>query len=218
MSNNKIVRLPASEQIPTIMKELQTAVDTLKEMGAGVSVFGSARIKPGHPYYELGRRLAEAGVTLIAGGGPGLMEAANKGAYEAGGQSVGLNIRLPHETTNNPYQTHSLQFEYFYSRKATFFMHSWAYIALPGGFGTLDELFEVMTLVQTGKVPPAPIVLIGTSFWSGLIDWIGEHLMEMGLIGPKDLNLLVLTDDLDEVMGYINQCCVLPRAEPALPQ
>jgi uncharacterized protein (TIGR00730 family) len=222
MSNNKIVRLPASEQIPTIMKELQTAVDTLKEMGAGVSVFGSARIKPGHPYYELaqelGRRLAEAGVTLIAGGGPGLMEAANKGAYEAGGQSIGLNIRLPHETTNNPYQTQSLQFEYFYSRKATFFMHSWAYIALPGGFGTLDELFEVMTLVQTGKFQPAPIVLIGTSFWSGLLDWIGEQLMEMGLIGPKDLNLLVLTDDLDEVMGYINQCCVLPRAEPALPQ
>jgi hypothetical protein len=97
-------------------------------------------------------------------------------------------------------------------------MHSWVYIALPGGFGTLDELFEVMTLVQTGKVPPAPIVLIGTSFWSGLIEWIGDQLMEMGLIGPKDLNLLVLTDDLDEVMGYINQCCVLPRAEPALPQ
>lgn len=222
MSNNKAIRLTASEQIPTIMDELQTAANTLKEMGAGISVFGSARIKPGTPYYdiaqEVGRRLAETGLTLIAGGGPGLMEAANKGAFEAGGQSIGLNIRLPHETSNNPYQTESLQFEYFCSRKATFFMHSAAYIALPGGFGTLDELFEVLTLVQTRKIPPAPIVLIGTAFWTGLISWIEDQLQGHALIGPRDLDLLILTDDLDVVMHHIHECCVLPRAEPVLPQ
>lgn len=222
MSDNKTIRLTASEQIPTIMEELQSAAETLKEMGAGISVFGSARIKPGNPYYEIaqevGKRLAQAGLTLIAGGGPGLMEAANKGAYNAGGQSIGLNIRLPHETTNNPYQTHSLQFEYFYSRKATFFMHSTAYIALPGGFGTLDELFEVLTLVQTGKVPPAPIVLIGTQFWGGLIQWIREQLQNRGLIGPSDLDLITLTDDLDVVMHHIHECCVIPRSEPVMPQ
>ncbi|MCX5591343.1 TIGR00730 family Rossman fold protein [Alcaligenes endophyticus] len=222
MSNNKAVRLTASEQIPTIMEELQTAANTLKEMGAGISVFGSARIKPGTPYYEIaqevGRRLAEAGLTLIAGGGPGLMEAANKGAFEAHGQSIGLNIRLPHETSNNPYQTQSLQFEYFCSRKATFFMHSAAYIALPGGFGTLDELFEVLTLVQTRKIPPAPIVLIGTKFWSGLINWIRDQLQTQGLIGPHDLDLLILTDDLDIVMHHIHECCVIPSSEPVLPQ
>src|SRR3546814_8740485 len=123
------------------------------------------------------------------------MEAANKGAFEAGGNSVGLNIKLPHETVNNRYQTHSLTFDYFYSRKATFFMHSAAYIALPGGFGTLDELFEVLTLVQTRKVPPAPIVLIGTEFWSGLIDWIKVQLLKQRLIGPHDLELITITDD-----------------------
>ena len=217
MSNNKIVRLPASEQIPTIMKELQTAVDTLKEMGAGVSVFGSARIKPGHPYYELaqelGRRLAEAGVTLIAGGGPGIMEAANKGACEAGGQSVGLNIRLPHETTNNPYQTHSLQFEYFYSRKATFFMHSMAYVALPGGFGTLDELFEAFTLMQTGKIPPGPIILVGSTFWRGLIEWIREQLLGMGLISAPDMNLFRVVDDPKEVAKILADFYATHQAE-----
>src|SRR5690606_9591083 len=226
MSHNKIVRLPASEQIPTISSELQHAAEVLQEVGFGISVFGSARIPPNHKYYklaqELGKRLAEAGMMLIAGGGPGLMEAANKGAYQAGGRSVGLNIRLPRETSNNQYQTHSLQFEYFYSRKATFCMHSSAYIALPGGFGTMDELFEVMTLVQTRKLPPAPIVLMGTEFWGGLIDWIKDQLVTNALISPDDLNLITLTDDMGEVMKIINECCsqfaVQPDCEPALPQ
>lgn len=213
-------------QIPTISKELQTAADTLQEIGWGVSVFGSARIKPDHKYYqlaeELGQRLAKANYPVIAGGGPGIMEAANKGAFEAGGKSVGLNIRLPRETTNNPYQTHSLQFEYFYSRKATFFMHSAAYIALPGGFGTLDELFEAITLVQTKKNPPAPIVLVGSDFWAGLIEWVKEQLISHAFIGVNDVNLVTVTDDLDEVMRIVNSCCAQIAADqgkaPVLPQ
>lgn len=209
MSNNKVLRLPANEQIPIISKELQVAADTLEEIGWGVSVFGSARIKSEHKYYqlaeELGQRLAKAGYPVIAGGGPGIMEAANKGAFESGGRSVGLNIQLPRETTNNKYQTHSLHFEYFYSRKATFFMHSAAYIALPGGFGTLDEVFEAITLIQTRKNPPAPIVLVGTAFWSGLTQWIKEQLVSHAFIAPNDVNLITVTDDLDEVMCIINK-------------
>ncbi|MCC2596434.1 TIGR00730 family Rossman fold protein [Pusillimonas sp. MFBS29] len=208
------------------MAELQTAAETLQNIGWGVSVFGSARIKPDSPYYalgeELGARLAKAGLTVIAGGGPGIMEATNKGAFEAGGNSIGLNIKLPHETKNNRYQTHSLSFDYFYSRKATFFMHSAAYIALPGGYGTLDELFEVMTLVQTGKVPPAPIVLIGTEFWSGLIDWLKQGPLANHLIAAHDVKLFTLTDDLDLVMRNIEAFCAEFVDEchtaPALPE
>ncbi|MBF6615185.1 MAG: TIGR00730 family Rossman fold protein [Candidimonas sp.] len=208
------------------MSEMKAAAETLREIGWGVSVFGSARIRPDSPYYALsegvGARLAKAGLPVIAGGGPGIMEAANKGAFEAGGHSVGLNIKLPREASNNQYQTHSLTFDYFYSRKATFFMHSAAYIALPGGFGTLDELFEVLTLVQTRKVPPAPIVLIGTEFWSGLIDWIKSELLFNQLIGPHDLDLLTITDDLDVVMSKIETFCADFAEErevaPALPQ
>lgn len=211
MSNNKVVRMPATQQIPGIMSEMQVAADTLQEIGWGVSIFGSARILPDSPYYALsealGARLAKAGLTVIAGGGPGIMEAANKGAFQAGGRSVGLNIKLPRESSGNHYQTHSLSFDYFYSRKATFFMHSAAYIALPGGFGTLDELFEVLTLVQTRKIPKAPIVLIGVSFWSGLIEWVKSHLLANHLIGPRDLDLLTITDDVDLAMQHIEAHC-----------
>src|SRR5690606_37433836 len=158
MTVNKIVRASATKQIPEIMSEMQAAADTLQQVGWGVSIFGSARITPESPYYhlseQLGQRLAQAGLPVIAGGGPGIMEAANKGAFTAGGTSIGLNIRLPRETRRNQYQTHSLKFEYFCARKATFFMHSAAYIAMPGGFGTYDELFEVLTLVQTRKIAP----------------------------------------------------------------
>src|SRR5690606_39505709 len=130
---------------------------------------------------------------------------ANKGAFEAGGTSVGLNIRLPFETKDNRYQTHSLNFDYFYSRKATFFMHSAAYVALPGGLGTLDELFEVLTLLQTGKVPPAPVILMGTDFWAGLLDWMREQQLSRGLIRSADLDeLMHLTDDVDELMLLTN--------------
>ncbi|NYT59101.1 TIGR00730 family Rossman fold protein [Alcaligenaceae bacterium] len=208
------------------MAELQTAAETLQSIGWGVSVFGSARIKPDSPYYalseELGSRLAKAGLTVIAGGGPGIMEAANKGAFEAGGNSIGLNISLPNEAKNNRYQTHSLSFDYFYSRKATFFMHSAAYIALPGGYGTLDELFEVMTLVQTRKVPPAPIILIGTEFWSGLIEWLKQGPLANHLIAAQDIRLFTLTDDLDLAMSHIEGFCAEfideRHTAPALPE
>lgn len=226
MSNNRIIRTPANQQIPEIMAEMKTAADKLEEIGWGVSVFGSARIRPDSPYYALGEalgeRLAKAGLPVIAGGGPGIMEAANKGAFEAGGTSIGLNIKLPREKENNQYQTHSLAFDYFYSRKATFFMHSVAYIALPGGWGTLDEVFEVLTLVQTRKVPPAPIVLIGKTFWAGLIDWIREQQLGNKLISPQDMDLFCLTDDLDEVVAHIETFCASfqdrDRYEPALPE
>lgn len=211
MRINKTVRTPASEQIPQIMAEMQTAAETLQHVGWGVSVFGSARIKPDSPYYalseELGRRLAQARLPLIAGGGPGIMEAANKGAFNGGGTSIGLNIKLPREATDNRYQTHSLQFEYFYSRKATFFMHSAAYVALPGGFGTMDELFEVLTLVQTRKVPPAPIILMGESYWAGLFDWIRNQMLANQLISPHDLDLVTISDDVDVVMQQIESFC-----------
>jgi len=219
-------RVPARQQIPHIVAELQTAADTLQEIAWGVSVFGSARLPASSPWYALaetiGQRLAQAGLAVIAGGGPGLMEAANKGAFEANGRSVGLNIRLPNESQHNPYQTHSLHFNYFYSRKATFFMHSAAYIALPGGFGTLDELFEVLTLLQTGKIPAAPVVLVGVDFWSGLVDWLKTQLLAQGMISAGDVDLFVVTDDVEVVMHtlqtYCTQCAALAQAVPALPE
>ncbi|WP_452101189.1 LOG family protein [Candidimonas humi] len=211
MTINKTVRTPVDRQIPRIMSEMQAAADRLHDVGWGISIFGSARLRSDSPYYamaqQVGERLAKAGLTVIAGGGPGIMEAANKGAYEAGGTSIGLNITLPHETVHNPYQTHSLHFDYFTSRKATFFMHSAAYIALPGGFGTLDEIFEVLTLVQTGKVPPAPIILIGSAYWNGLMEWIRAQLLSLHLIGPHDIELLTVTDDIDAAVSLVQTFC-----------
>ena len=198
---------PADRQTPRIMSELLTAADALAHLGPAVSVFGSARLRTDSPYYglaeEIGRLLARAGFAVIAGGGPGIMEAANKGAIEAGGTSVGLNITLPFETTNNAYQTIELSFEYFYSRKATFFMHSMAYVALPGGYGTMDELFEALTLMQTGKIPHGPIVLVGAQFWGGLIDWIREQMLDMSMISPGDLDLFQVEDDPGAVVDVI---------------
>ncbi|MGB6007253.1 TIGR00730 family Rossman fold protein [Castellaniella sp.] len=223
MTNNKTKRVSAEQQIPTIIAEMRNAAIAFQKIGLGVSVFGSARIPRGHPFYELGQevgaRIAQLGVPVIAGGGPGLMEAANRGAFEAGGRSVGLNIRLPRENADNPYQTDSLHFEYFNSRKASFFMHSLAYVVLPGGFGTLDELFEAITLVQTLKQPPAPIILIGTEFWSGLIDWVRDQLVANGTVSPFDVDLLTVTDDLDEVIRQIQDAVQIePSREPVLPE
>lgn len=202
---------------------MTTAAQAFRDIGLGVSVFGSARIPRGHPYYdlgiEIGARIAQLGLPMIAGGGPGLMEAANRGAYEAGGRSIGLNIRLPREKRDNTYQTDSLHFEYFYSRKASFFMHSLAYVVLPGGFGTLDEVFEAITLVQTLKQPPAPIILVGVDFWSGLMDWVRDQLLANGMISPYDLDLILVTDDLDEIVRLIQDAAQIePNREPALPE
>ena len=199
--------LPAGNQIPVIMSEMEAAARTLKDIGPAVSIFGSARTSRDAPLYlkceELSRALAQAGFAVIAGGGPGMMEAANRGAFDVGGTSVGLNIVLPHESSNNTYQSVSLSFEYFYSRKATFFMHSFAYIAMPGGFGTLDELFEALTLIQTGKVPPAPIVLVGREFWTGLIGWLSDQVLGNGMISAHDLDLFIVDDDIETIVEHI---------------
>lgn len=216
---------PAGDQIPVIMSEMQTAADTLADIGPAVAIFGSARTSRNAPLYlkceEISKALSDAGFAVIAGGGPGMMEAANKGAFEAGGKSIGLNIVLPHEASNNEYQSVSLSFEYFYSRKATFFMHSFAYIAMPGGFGTLDELFEALTLIQTGKVPPAPIILVGKSFWAGMVGWLNEQVLANGMIGAHDLELFVVEDDtakiVEKVVALHNSITSDDQYAPSLP-
>ena len=197
---------PAGKQIPLIMSEIRTAAEKLAHRARGQCLRQRTR-QSQLPHYEttvaISKALAQAGFAVIAGGGPGIMEAANKGAFEAGGTSIGLNISLPHEAHNNEYQTISLSFEYFFSRKATFFMHSFAYVAMPGGFGTLDELFEALTLIQTGKVPPAPIVLVGSEYWSGLVEWLGAQLLSNGMIGAHDLNLFIIEDDPQKVVRKV---------------
>jgi uncharacterized protein (TIGR00730 family) len=206
MSNNP-KSSPAIRQTPQIMSEMIRAAETLADVGPAVSIFGSARLPADSPYCALsrvlGEKFAKAGLAVIAGGGPGIMEAANRGAFEAGGTSIGLNIRLPAEQRDNAYQTIDLTFEYFYARKATFFMHSTAYIALPGGFGTLDELFEALTLIQTGKIPAGPIVLVGRTFWQGLIDWLNEQVLSMGMITPRHMSIFTLEDDPDRIVDMI---------------
>jgi len=200
--------LPAAQKIPRIMSEMQQAADALQGVGRCVAIFGSARLSDDSPWcavaQELGQRLAQVGLPVIAGGGPGIMLAANRGAFEQGGTSIGLNICLPNERHGNAFQTHRLYFESFTSRKATFFTHSAACIVLPGGFGTLDELFEVVTLVQTGKLPTIPIVLIGEVFWQGLMDWLHRQVAGRGMIGEEDLSrLLLVTDDVEVAMRHV---------------
>ncbi|CAN1516555.1 COG1611 Predicted Rossmann fold nucleotide-binding protein [Burkholderiaceae bacterium] len=198
---------PALQQTTQIMSEMLHAADTLAEIGPAISIFGSARIKKDSPYYALSeaiaRGLANTGFTIIAGGGPGIMEAANKGAFEAGGTSVGLHIKLPKESKHNDFQTISLPFQHFVSRKATFFMNSLAYVVLPGGFGTLDELFEAVTLMQTGKIPPGPVILVGTEFWGGLMTWLRSQLEQTALINPLDRHTLIIEDDPNRVVQHL---------------
>lgn len=194
-------------QINEITSELLTAADHLKDLTAAVSIFGSARIRSDSPYYtktqEISGRLAKAGFNVISGGGPGIMEAANRGCHEAGGTSIGLNIELPHEQKDNRYQTDSLYFKYFVSRKTTFFMNSAGYIIMPGGFGTLDEMFEALTLIQTGKASKAPVVFVGSEFWQGLMDWIRNQLVVNKLISEHDLDLFIVEDDPQKVVEHI---------------
>ena len=179
-------------------------------IGPCVSIFGSARTKPGEPYYELGvnvaKRIAESGYGVITGGGPGIMEAGNKGANMAGGTSVGLNIDLPFEQHDNPFidPDKSLDFDYFFVRKVMFVKYSQGFVVMPGGFGTLDELFEAMTLIQTNKIHTFPIILVGTDFWGGLLDWIKNTMLEAGNISAKDLDLVKLVDTEDEVVEIID--------------
>ncbi|MEL7474519.1 MAG: TIGR00730 family Rossman fold protein, partial [Planctomycetota bacterium] len=201
-----------SWRILRINSEFVQAIDTLSGLPAGVSVFGSARLKPENEWYQkavaVGRGLAERNVTTITGGGPGIMEAGNKGAYEAGGVSVGLNIALPHEQKPNEYQTHEIHFDYFFVRKVMFVRYSRAFINFPGGFGTMDEFFESMTLIQTSKTPLAPVVLVGKEFWGGMLDWARETLRDKyQTISPKDLELFRITDDPDEAVAWVCDWC-----------
>jgi len=191
-----------------ILAEFVDGFETLSEISAPlVSVFGSARFGPGHQAYELGHRLgqelAQAGYGVVTGGGPGVMEAVNKGAYEAGGISVGLNIVLPHEQKPNPYQTHSLQFRYFFVRKVMFVRYAVGFIVLPGGFGTLDELSEVLVLLQTGKVHPFPLFAMNKSYWEGLVDWISNSLLASGAVSQADTQLLNLVDEPSEIVSKL---------------
>jgi uncharacterized protein (TIGR00730 family) len=188
-----------------IMSEIVEGFEVLGELEVPlVTVFGSARFGHTNPYYGqaelLGQRLVEAGYGVVTGGGPGLMEAANKGAYNAGGISVGLNIQLPHEQRANPFQTHSLSFRYFFARKLMLVRYARAFVLLPGGFGTLDELAEVLVLVQTEKVHPFPIFVLDRAYWSGLLDWIRGTMLPAGAISPEDLELMTVLDRPEEVM------------------
>jgi len=192
-----------------IMGEFVEGFEDLSGLGAAVSVFGSARVKPGDPQYETcvetARLLGEAGYAVITGGGPGIMEAANKGARAAGAVSVGCNIELPFEQSGNPYLDISIDFRYFFVRKTMFVKYAQAFVIFPGGFGTMDELFEALTLIQTGKIKNFPVVLVGTGYFQGLVDWFRGTLAEEGKISPGDMDLLLVTDDPVAVRDHILQ-------------
>lgn len=194
-----------------IMGEFVNGYEKMSRIGPCVSIFGSARTKPDHKYYQLAERIAtkitESGYGVITGGGPGIMEAGNKGAHLAGGTSVGLNIALPFEQHDNPYidNDKSIDFDYFFVRKVMFVKYSQGFVVMPGGFGTLDELFEALTLIQTNKIDTFPIILVGTEFWSGLYEWIKTTLAEISKnISPEDINLLHLVDTEDEVLDILD--------------
>ncbi|HMK28038.1 MAG TPA: TIGR00730 family Rossman fold protein [Terriglobales bacterium] len=194
------------DRLRRIMGEFEHGFRRLHKLGPAVTVFGSARFKPGHPYYELarqvGRQLAEAGLTVITGGGPGVMEAANRGAREAGGPSYGLNIVLPHEQHANPYIDENVEFHYFFVRKVMLVKYSCAYIVLPGGLGTLDELFEAATLLQCGKIGPFPLVLLGSEFWRGMRDYL-LFMVEQGVFGAAEVGFARITDSADEAVESV---------------
>ena len=203
------------------MSEFVTGFEKLSEIGPSVSIFGSARTKPDDKYYkiadELAFKICNKGYGVITGGGPGIMEAANKGAYNAGGTSVGLNIELPFEQHDNPYidNDKSIDFDYFFVRKVMFVKYSQGFVVMPGGFGTLDELFEAITLIQTHKIGKFPIILVGKKFWSGLVDWIKETLLEShNNISKEDLNLLNIVDTEHEVIEILNDFYEKYNLEP----
>lgn len=193
-----------------ILGEFAQGFEEMADVGKAVTVFGSARLGRDHPDYgkaeELSADLAARGYAVVTGGGPGIMEAANKGAFEAGGRSVGLNIALPHEQEPNAYQTDKVNFRYFFVRKVLLVKYSTAFVVFPGGFGTIDELFEAMTLIQTKKIMPFPVFLVGTSYWRGLIQWLQGTLVRAGTIAEHDLHLFKVVDDVagipDEIEKY----------------
>jgi len=208
-------RRPAEGGEVEALSEFVEGFDALATVGPAVTVFGSARVAAGAPEYELARsiarRLAESGFAIITGGGPGIMEAANRGCREGGGLSIGCNIELPHEQGTNAYVDLGVEFRYFFARKVMFVKYADGFVILPGGFGTLDELFEALTLIQTGKVRHFPVVLIGRSYWEGLLDWIRDTLLVTGAIAESDLSLFHLTDDTDDAIAYIRAHRLAPE-------
>jgi len=202
-----------------IMAEFVEGFETLRPLWPAVSLFGSARLRPGSGPYEDARRIAEAlsreGFTVITGGGPGLMEAANLGATQGPSASIGLNIKLPHEQVPNPYVETLLNHRYFFVRKVMFVKYAVGFVGLPGGFGTLDEIFEALTLKQTGKMKDFPVVLFGREFWSGLIDWLRKQPLALGTISEEDLGLFHVTDEVDELVGWIREHYEARRAAGA---
>lgn len=195
-----------------VVAEFVDGFERMNRIGPCISIFGSARTKPEDKYYktavQLAYRLSQDGFGVITGGGPGIMEAGNRGATMNDGTSVGLNIELPHEQGNNPYISPDkvLNFNYFFVRKVMFVKYAQAFIAFPGGFGTMDELFEVLTLIQTGKIEPVPVILFGVDFWKGMSEWIQNTLSDdFKTISPKDMDLIPMTDDIEEVIGIINE-------------
>ncbi len=196
-----------------ILAEFVDGFETLSEVFPAVSIFGSARVKPGDLIYErtvvIARKLAQNGFHVITGGGPGIMEAGNKGAREGGAKSVGLNIELPLEQEPNPYADVTMNFQYFFVRKVMFVKYAQAYIGMPGGFGTMDEIFEAITLIQTKRIKPFPVILMGKDYWTGLIDWIRGTLLERGYISEGDLDIVTVLDDPDDAVHMIKKYVIV---------
>jgi uncharacterized protein (TIGR00730 family) len=206
-------RLGESWRLFKIIGEFVDGIDTLHNLGPAVSIFGSARVKSDNPIYQKAHELAALFVqhhfAVITGGGGGVMEAANKGAAEAGGQSVGLNIVLPFEQKPNPYANIQLDFKYFFIRKVMFVKYATAYIIMPGGMGTLDEFFESVTLVQTHRIKPFPIILVGSEYWGGLMEWIHSRLLEEKMLSPKDLEIIQVMDDPEKIVKAVTRVVIL---------
>ena len=196
-----------------IMAEFVDAIEVLSDVHKAVSIFGSARVAPTDIYYKkaehLAQLLAKNGFSVITGGGSGIMEAANKGAAEAGGQSVGMNIRLPFEQKPNPYANIRIDYKYFFTRKVMFVKYAVAYVILPGGFGTMDELFEALTLIQTKRIKSFPLILMGRDYWQGLLDWLKKTMLAEGKIQPADLELIQIIDDPEEVVKHIKKYVIV---------
>ncbi|UCH26365.1 MAG: TIGR00730 family Rossman fold protein [Trueperaceae bacterium] len=191
-----------------IMGEFVQGFEEMSDVGKAVTIFGSARLGSEHPVYqkaiELAQELSRSGYTVITGGGPGVMEAANRGAFDIGGRSIGMNIDLPHEQAPNGYQTDTLNFKYFFTRKVMLVKYSTAFVAFPGGYGTIDELFEALTLIQTRKIKPFPVYLIGVDFWQGLVQWLQGTLLRLGTVSETDLHLFKVVDDVSHIPDEID--------------
>jgi len=196
-----------------IMAEFVEGIETLSQVENAVTIFGSARIKPDNIYYQktenLARLLVKDGFNVITGGGPGVMEAANKGASEAGGKSVGLNIRLPFEQKPNPYANIHIDYKYFFVRKVMFVKYAVAYVIMPGGFGTMDEFFEALTLIQTKKIKSFPLILMGSEYWHGLIEWLKNTMLQEDKISPADMDLIQIVDEPEEVVRLIKKYVIV---------